>query len=119
MINDPESKWFVHSIFYKHVFLVQGTKQTVKDMWRLDGIRAFYKGFATVWIGTIPSRVVYISALEMMKSGLTPIMQRSQVSDVGSAGIINLVAGGTASLCSQSVFVPIDVVLEPFQIVTR
>ena len=36
----------------------QSTAQTVAAVWRSGGVPAFYRGWSTVVIGTIPARVV-------------------------------------------------------------
>lgn len=85
-------------------------RHTAVNLWKLDGPRAFYKGFGTVVVGALPARLVYMSALEITKSALYSTTQRLQISEIAAAGSINFVAGGTASMFSQLVFLPVDVV---------
>lgn len=89
---------------------LEGARQTALTLWRLNGIQAFYKGFGTVVVGTLPARVVYMSALEMTKSTLRSVLSHWKISDITAAGTVNFIAGGTASMCSQFVYVPVDVV---------
>eukprot|EP00803_Ostreobium_quekettii_P004209 evm.model.scf_1777.1 EVM.evm.TU.scf_1777.1 scf_1777:6663-10292(-) len=87
----------------------QGAKQVAAELWRSEGIRAFYKGFGTVCIGTIPGRMVYMSTLEIMKSVTSTVLQHWHWSAAGTAGGANFVGGLCASLMAQCISVPIDV----------
>lgn len=39
---------------------MQGVRQTAIDVWKVDGVRGFYRGFGTVMLGTIPGRSVSV-----------------------------------------------------------
>lgn len=68
---------------------------------RLEGVRGLYKGFGTnAW--TLASGQVYITLLEIIRGQLLP--QRM------SESARSFIAGGSASLLSQTVMVPLDVV---------
>ncbi|EIE21419.1 putative mitochondrial carrier protein [Coccomyxa subellipsoidea C-169] len=75
-----------------------------------DGVRGLYRGFGTVIIGVIPARGVYLTTLEATKSWSLDTAARIAPSEAGQAGLSNLFAGAVASLVTQSVIVPIDVV---------
>ncbi|GMH37613.1 hypothetical protein BSKO_05486 [Bryopsis sp. KO-2023] len=96
-----------------------GVKQTAITLWRMDGIRAFYKGFGTVCVGTMPARVLYMSTLELVKTGVNSITHRLPMSDVGAAGTVNFLAGGLASMSSQLVYVPVDVVSQRLMVLNN
>ncbi|KAF5830214.1 mitochondrial carrier domain-containing protein [Dunaliella salina] len=88
----------------------QGTKQTAKMVWQSEGIPGFYRGFATVVFGTIPARTIYLTSLEITKSAMQRMGKQLQLSDTTTAGVSNFAAGACASLSTQLVTVPIDVV---------
>lgn len=77
---------------------------------RTDGIPGLYRGFATVVTGTIPVRIIYLTALETTKVAALKMVEPFKLSEPAQAAIANGAGGLVASLCSQSVFVPIDVV---------
>ena len=60
--------------------------------------------------GAIPTRIVYLSALEIIKSATSSVLHRYHLSDTANVGLASFIAGGGASLVAQSVFVPVDVV---------
>ncbi|KAF5958491.1 hypothetical protein HYC85_005716 [Camellia sinensis] len=70
----------------------------IRVILRTDGIRGLYRGFGTVITGAIPARIIFLTALETTKVACF------------QAAIANGIGGMLASLCSQAVFVPIDVV---------
>ncbi|CAH9088796.1 unnamed protein product [Cuscuta epithymum] len=82
----------------------------IRGVLRTDGISGLYRGFATVVTGTIPVRVIYLTALEMTKVAALKMTEPFKFSEPLQAAIANGAGGLIASLCSQSVFVPIDVV---------
>nr|GMC97197.1 solute carrier family 25 member 44 [Ipomoea batatas] len=77
---------------------------------RADGIPGLYRGFATVVTGTIPVRIIYLTALETTKVAALKMVEPFKLSEPAQAAIANGAGGLVASLCSQSVFVPVDVV---------
>lgn len=85
-------------------------RDTTRHIWRTEGVRGFYRGFATVVFGTIPARGVYLTTLEATKSSCAKIGRRMELPEVTVASVSNLAAGGLASLITQAVVVPIDVV---------
>ncbi|KAI8477091.1 MAG: mitochondrial substrate carrier [Monoraphidium minutum] len=90
---------------------LSGSVQTATAIWRADGLRGFYRGFGTVIFGTIPGRTVYLTTLELTKAA----MQGNEaliesMAPTALAGASNFVAGGAASLATQVVAVPVDVV---------
>ena len=64
----------------------------------------------------IPARMVYLSTLEWAKSAAGGALTRMDVGDAAAAGAASFVAGGLASMCSQLVWVPIDVVSQRLMI---
>lgn len=81
-----------------------------KNILRADGIPGLYRGFATVITGAIPARIIFLTSLETTKAALLQLVRPLNLSEPAQAAIANGLAGMSASICSQSVFVPIDVV---------
>lgn len=82
----------------------------IKGILRTDGIPGLYRGFGTVITGAIPARTIFLTALETTKVAAFKVVEPFKLSEPSQAAIANGVAGMSASLCSQAVFVPIDVV---------
>lgn len=88
-----------------------GSCQTAASIFRQDGVRGFYRGFGTVVFGTIPGRTVYLTTLEYTKDKLLrneALIQSLAPTTLASTS--NFIAGGVASLATQLVAVPVDVV---------
>ncbi|KAJ0576169.1 putative mitochondrial carrier domain superfamily [Helianthus annuus] len=73
-------------------------------------IPGLYRGFGTVITGAIPARVIFMTALETSKVAAFNIVEPFKLSEPTKAAIANGIAGMAASLCSQGVFVPFDVI---------
>ena len=82
----------------------------VKGLLKNDGVPGLYRGFGTVITGAIPARIIFLTALETTKVGAFKMVEPFKFSEPSQAAIANGLAGMTASLFSQAVFVPIDVV---------
>lgn len=82
----------------------------VRGLLRRDGIPGLYRGFGTVITGAVPARVIFLTALETTKIAAYKMVEPIKLSEPTQAAIANGLAGMTASLFSQAVFVPIDVV---------
>ncbi|EPS62965.1 hypothetical protein M569_11822 [Genlisea aurea] len=82
----------------------------VRNLLKTDGVPGLYRGFGTVITGAIPARIIFLTALETMKVTTLKMTEPFQMSEPSQAAVANGVAGMMASLCSQAVFVPIDVV---------
>lgn len=89
---------------------LSGTKQTVVNIWKQDGVKGFYRGFGTVIFGTIPARSIYMTTLEVTKSVINKLGHKLELSPTTLAGVSNFGAGACASLATQAVIVPLDVV---------
>lgn len=90
--------------------LERSALSVVKGLLKTDGIRGLYKGFFTVMTGTIPTRIIFLTALETTKVASLRMLEPFRLSETTQAAISNGVAGMTSSLLAQAVFVPIDVV---------
>lgn len=88
----------------------------IKGILRTDGIPGLYRGFGTVITGAIPARIIFLTALETTKVAAFKTVEPFQFSEPTEAAIANGIAGMIASLFSQAVFVPIDVVCRYFWI---
>ncbi|KAJ7568697.1 hypothetical protein O6H91_01G044400 [Diphasiastrum complanatum] len=75
-----------------------------------EGIAGLYRGFTTSVMGTIPARMLYMSALEITKSNVLSVSGKLGFSDPASAALANGVAGLSAAIAAQLVWTPIDVV---------
>lgn len=82
----------------------------VRGLLRTDGVPGLYKGFGTVITGAIPARIIFLTALETTKVAAFKMVEPLKLSEPTQAAIANGLGGMTASLFSQAVFVPIDVV---------
>ncbi|KAH6830319.1 Mitochondrial substrate carrier family protein [Perilla frutescens var. hirtella] len=82
----------------------------IKGLLKRDGIPGLYKGFGTVAIGTIPARILFLTALETTKVAAFKMIEPLRLSQTTQAALANGVAGMIAATCSQAVFVPVDVV---------
>ncbi|OAY72504.1 Solute carrier family 25 member 44 [Ananas comosus] len=87
-----------------------------KNILRADGIPGLYRGFATVITGAIPARIIFLTSLETTKAALLQLVRPLNLSEPAQAAIANGLAGMSASICSQSVFVPIDVVSQKLMV---
>ncbi|KAL3159869.1 hypothetical protein ABBQ38_010269 [Trebouxia sp. C0009 RCD-2024] len=96
-----------------------GAKETAKIILRTDGVPGLYRGFGTVVFGAIPARIVYLTTLEAMKSVVAPFAEQISSSDTQAAGTANFFAGAVASLVTQSIIVPVDVVSQRLMVNDR
>ncbi|TKY50151.1 Solute carrier family 25 member 44 [Spatholobus suberectus] len=88
----------------------------VKGLLKTDGIPGLYKGFGTVITGAIPARIIFLTALETTKVASLRMLEPFRLSEATQAAIANGIAGMASSLCSQAVFVPIDVVSQKLMV---
>jgi solute carrier family 25 protein 44 len=88
----------------------------IKGILRTDGIPGLYRGFGTVITGAIPARIIFLTALETTKVAAFKTVEPFQFSEPTEAAIANGMAGMIASLFSQAVFVPIDVVSQKLMV---
>lgn len=82
----------------------------IRGLLKAEGIPGLYRGFSTVITGAIPARIIFLTALETTKVAAFSVVEPLKVSEPTQAAIANGLAGLTASLLSQAVVVPIDVV---------
>ncbi|KAA8547890.1 hypothetical protein F0562_004319 [Nyssa sinensis] len=82
----------------------------IRGILRTDGIPGLYRGFGTVITGAIPARIIFLTALETTKVAALKMVQPFELSEPTEAAIANGIAGMTAALFSQAMFVPIDVI---------
>ncbi|URD97662.1 Solute carrier family 25 member [Musa troglodytarum] len=83
---------------------------------KVDGIPGLYRGFGTVITGAIPARIIFLTSLEMTKVASLNLVEPFKLSEPVQAALANGIAGMSASLCSQAVFVPIDVVSQKLMV---
>ncbi|KAK1272443.1 Mitochondrial carnitine/acylcarnitine carrier-like protein [Acorus gramineus] len=94
----------------------RGAFSLVKGILRRDGIAGLYRGFGTVITGAVPARIIFLTSLETTKIASFKMIEPFQLSEATEAAIANGLAGMGASLCSQAVFVPIDVVSQKLMV---
>lgn len=82
----------------------------IKGILKNDGVPGLYRGFGTVITGAVPARIIFLTALETTKISAFKLVAPFDLNEPTQAAIANGIAGMTASLFSQAVFVPIDVV---------
>ncbi|KAD6795914.1 hypothetical protein E3N88_06810 [Mikania micrantha] len=82
----------------------------IRGLLKTEGIRGLCLGFGTVITGAVPSRIVLLTTLETTKADAFKVVEPFELSETLEAAIANGIAGMTASLFAQFVFVPIDVV---------
>jgi hypothetical protein len=83
---------------------------TFRNILKVDGVPGLYRGFGTVITGAIPARIIFLTALETTKAASLKLVEPFKLSEPVQAAFANGLGGLSASLCSQAVFVPIDVV---------
>ncbi|KAL9272499.1 Solute carrier family 25 member 44-like protein [Drosera capensis] len=83
---------------------------------RNDGVLGLYRGFGTVIIGAIPTRIIFLTALETTKVAAYKMVQPFGLSEATQAALANGIAGMIGSLSAQAVFIPIDVVSQKLMV---
>jgi solute carrier family 25 protein 44 len=81
----------------------------VKEILKERGARGLYRGFGTIVVGAIPIRVVYLSTLEAVKAQTNSIFDAWEVPNA-YRGAADAAGGATASLVSQALAVPVDII---------
>ncbi|KAL6894107.1 hypothetical protein ACP4OV_008205 [Aristida adscensionis] len=89
---------------------------TFKNILKVDGVLGLYRGFPTVITGAIPTRIIFLTALETTKAASLKLVEPLKLSEAVQAGVANGLAGFSASMCSQAVFVPIDVISQKLMV---
>ncbi|XP_064962086.1 uncharacterized protein LOC135636537 isoform X5 [Musa acuminata AAA Group] len=87
-----------------------------RNIVKVDGIPGLYRGFGTVITGAVPARIVFLTSLEMTKEASLKLVEPFKLSEPVQAAIANGIAGMSGSLCSQAVFVPLDVVSQKLMV---
>ncbi|KAL6637873.1 hypothetical protein ACP70R_025445 [Stipagrostis hirtigluma subsp. patula] len=89
---------------------------TFKNILKVDGVPGLYRGFLTVSTGAIPTRIIFLTALETTKAATLKLIEPLKLSEPVQAGIASGLGGFSASLCSQALFVPIDVISQKLMV---
>lgn len=89
---------------------------TFRNILKVDGVPGLYRGFGTVITGAIPARIIFLTALETTKAASLKLVEPFKLSEPVQAAFANGLGGLSASLCSQAVFVPIDVVSQKLMV---
>ncbi|XP_030550836.1 solute carrier family 25 member 44 [Rhodamnia argentea] len=88
----------------------------LRGILKTDGVPGLYRGFGTVITGAIPARIIFLTALETTKVATFKMVETMKLAEPTQAAIANGLAGMTASVFSQAVFVPIDVVSQKLMV---
>ncbi|KAH7673365.1 solute carrier family 25 member 44 protein [Dioscorea alata] len=94
----------------------QSAFSTFRNILKVDGIPGLYRGFGTVITGAIPARIIFLTSLETTKAASLKIVEPFKLSEPAQAAIANGMGGLLASISSQAVFVPIDVVSQKLMV---
>ncbi|KNC96345.1 uncharacterized protein SPPG_08246 [Spizellomyces punctatus DAOM BR117] len=87
---------------------------------RLEGVRALYQGFTVTALGTLPGQMIYLSAMESTKLVVSTTCRKMLGWDENRTALVSgLLGGGVASLSTQIVMVPVDVVSQRLMIQKR
>ncbi|GFP79084.1 solute carrier family 25 member 44 [Phtheirospermum japonicum] len=92
-----------------HDAVERSAVSVIKVLLKMDGIPGLYRGFVTVVTGAIPTRVIFLTALETTKVAAYKTVEPFKFLEPTQVAIANGAAGMMASLCTQTVFVPVDV----------
>jgi solute carrier family 25 protein 44 len=88
---------------------IKGGLSIVKDVVRQRGFFGLYQGFGTIVVGTLPIRMVYLSTLEVVKARARGLCETFDLPPIAH-GVADAAGGATASMCSQVLGVPIDII---------
>jgi len=101
----------------------QQVSQTQVSCWsvgtnilRQEGFCGLYRGFGASLMGTIPARALYMSALEITKSGVGTTAIQLGFSDPAAAAVTNAAAGLSAAVAAQLVWTPVDVISQKLMV---
>jgi hypothetical protein len=89
----------------------QTIRQMVRDTYKSEGVKGFYKGLNITILGTIPASALYFGSYEFAKKYLTS-RSKSNEKDF----FIHFSSGMFAELIACIVFVPVDIIRERRQI---
>ncbi|KAJ6960232.1 hypothetical protein NC653_038311 [Populus alba x Populus x berolinensis] len=94
----------------------KSASSVIRGILKTDGVPGLYRGFGTVVTGAIPTRIIFLTALETTKAAAFKMVEPFKFSEPSQAALANGIAGMSASLCSQAVFVPIDVISQKLMV---
>ncbi|KAH9323623.1 hypothetical protein KI387_018262, partial [Taxus chinensis] len=81
-----------------------------RSILRTDGILGLFRGYGTSAVGSLPGRVLCLTALEMTKESV--MKSTGDLPEVTRTGIANAAAGLVSSVVAGFYFVPLDVVCQ-------
>jgi len=98
---------------------IRATAKAVRSVVSKEGVLGLYRGFPTVVTGFLPARLVYLSTLESVKSRMKKVLfANTQLDQTKVVAFSSFLSGACASLASQTIFVPVDVISQQ-QMVSR
>jgi solute carrier family 25 protein 44 len=90
-----------------------------KKILKNEGPRGLYKGLSASLFGVLPAQAAYITTYEITKTESLDLIRKTNLLKEYSQydyAVANFIGGGTASLASASVGVPLDVITQRLQI---
>eukprot|EP00216_Chloropicon_sp_CCMP2111_P000105 CAMPEP_0198239054 /NCGR_PEP_ID=MMETSP1446-20131203/4577_1 /TAXON_ID=1461542 ORGANISM="Unidentified sp, Strain CCMP2111" /NCGR_SAMPLE_ID=MMETSP1446 /ASSEMBLY_ACC=CAM_ASM_001112 /LENGTH=334 /DNA_ID=CAMNT_0043921597 /DNA_START=476 /DNA_END=1480 /DNA_ORIENTATION=- len=99
---------------------LHATVRTARAVVSSEGLAGLYRGFPTVVTGFLPARLIYLSTLEFVKARTREALERNTT--MNHANIVPLssfISGACASLASQTIFVPVDVVSQQQMVASK
>ncbi|KAJ6936457.1 solute carrier family 25 member 44-like isoform X1 [Populus alba x Populus x berolinensis] len=94
----------------------KSASSVIRGILKTDGVPGLYRGFGTVITGAVPARIIFLTALETTKVTAFKMVEPFNFSEPTQAALANGIAGMAASLCSQAVFVPIDLISQKLMV---
>eukprot|EP00238_Polyblepharides_amylifera_P001793 CAMPEP_0196572728 /NCGR_PEP_ID=MMETSP1081-20130531/2717_1 /TAXON_ID=36882 /ORGANISM="Pyramimonas amylifera, Strain CCMP720" /LENGTH=345 /DNA_ID=CAMNT_0041890141 /DNA_START=45 /DNA_END=1082 /DNA_ORIENTATION=+ len=88
----------------------QGAVSMAQKIVRDNGVPGLYRGLSMVLVGAIPSRMIYLSTLEMARAKSEVGTRMLDLGPASAASLNNFIGGAAASLMAQAVVVPVDVI---------
>ncbi|KAL4202222.1 hypothetical protein AMTRI_Chr02g220010 [Amborella trichopoda] len=83
-----------------------------RDILRKDGIPGIFRGFGTSAIGSLPGRVLCLTAFEVSKDSVLKYTEDSDMPEATRIAMANGVAGMISNIVSCVYFVPLDVICQ-------
>ena len=99
---------------------IRASANAIRSVVSKDGVLGLYRGFPTAVTGFLPARLVYLSTLESVKSHVKKfLLANTQFDQTRVIAMSSFLSGACASLASQTIFVPVDVISQQQMVATR
>lgn len=96
----------------------RGPADVLRQTFRTEGIRGWYRGFGAILVGGTPGTMVYLCSYEMIKKRLSAISKGEVDANgkVNESFIVHFASGMLAETIACIVYVPVDVIKERLQV---